>query len=213
MILLRAGIVLGLAAAAGCGKAPAPAQRVAAESVQGNDTAFTTLRPLSAQDAGPPDIVVRPVDTAPPVPAEGYTRLRITYFGSPATVTLQMADDRELRDTTAPRDAGCDGFDGSHSGDVGCRSENRTLEVRSVPAGDAYLEFAAKDPGTIWFSVEAVARDPEQNRYRPGLEFRVHAGDTVQFHLSLPLSNSRDSLRVDPVSGPIDSVPPPPPPR
>src|SRR5690242_15146816 len=53
--LLRPTLLLALAGVAACGKAPASTQRVSAESVQGTDTAYTTMRaPTDTVPAQPP---------------------------------------------------------------------------------------------------------------------------------------------------------------
>jgi hypothetical protein len=208
--VLIAGLGLGLFCG-GCQRTPTQGQSVTAESVQGTDSAFTTMRPLRPGDL---------VEVRPPLVVDGGSpdyglRLEVTYYGSPAVVIVTAPDGQVVRDTTAPRDESCDGFAEQHANDppesdgIGCLSHDRAISIFRSTTGSAFVQFTATDTGSIWFGVETLfgLGSFGSNRYE-GLEFRVHPGETQIFRVTIPDPHGRDSVRVVPITGRPDTVPP-----
>lgn len=211
--LPRLGLMVASMAAAACGKPPAPTQRVVVESVQGNDTAFTAMRPLRPEDRTP---------DRPPIVVQGGRpdyglRLEVTYYGSPAVVIVTAPDGQVVRDTTAPRDESCDGFAEQHANDppesdgIGCLSHDRAISIFRSAVGSAFVQFTPTDTGSIWFAVETLlGQSTFGSNSGEGLEFRVRPGETQIFRVTIPDPHGRDSVRIVSITGRVDTVLPPP---
>src|SRR5689334_15836550 len=104
----RAVLAIALLCALGACEKPTPApQSVTAMSVQGNDTAFTTMRPLPSAESLAALSASRAV---PPAPATRDYAIRLVYDGARAQVVITSPDGQIVRDTTRPRDTSCDDF-------------------------------------------------------------------------------------------------------
>lgn len=195
------------------------AQEVRAVAVQNGESSFTAMRPLRPGDTArglPPIAIDGPTATANRGHPDTEVGVEVTYYGAPATVLVTAPDGQVVRDTTAPRDDSCDGFDEQHANDppesdgIGCLEHDRAIDVEHVPPGDLYVQFSAADTGSIRVSIQTSARFGEGSRYWHGLEFRVRQGTTQIFRVTLPNPHGREPLVVTPLTGSIDSIPLPP---
>ena len=209
----RAVLAILFICALGACEKPTPApESVTTMSVQGNDTAFTAVRPLPSAES------LAALSAAAPRPTArsgDWRWLNITYYGAPARISAWATDGSTAQDTTAPRDDACDGFAEQHANDppesdgIGCLDQNRSIQLERIPPGEALIQFAPTDTGTIFFELEAYSGGPEHNRYWHGLEFRVMPGRIQRFRIRLPVIASTDSLLVESLSGAVDTVLPP----
>lgn len=207
---------LGLGVAlfvSGCGRPAPETQTATAVEVRGGETAFTTVRPLTPALLAQAESL-RKAAAPRPTPRSGDWRwLNITYYGAPARISAWATDGSTAQDTTAPRDDACDGFAEQHANDppesdgIGCLDQNRSIQLERIPPGEALIQFAPTDTGTIFFELEAYSGGAEHNRYWHGLEFRVMPGRIQRFRIRLPAIASTDSLLVESLSGAVDTVP------
>lgn len=190
---------------AGCGRKPPRPQAVTAESVQGNETAFTAVRPL------PPHATIdslREVTVRSGTPTDTGLTLRLIYDGSPARVVITTPDGRVISDTTHPRDESCDNFRSPPGEDgIGCLPDEFGTNVPNTPPGTAYLQFTGTDTGVVGFEMEIV-RGRTSEGYWNGFSFRLKRGETQIFRVTVPPRRGGVRLDAVPITSPVDTVTP-----
>lgn len=205
MIRSQSGIVLALlAGAVACKKAPASARPVTAESVQGADTVFTTMRALTDTVPAPPPRLVDGTNGAPSPAADADGPM--TFFISGVDGFLITDPDGRRIGVVASSRARVHDIPGARldfeqlcsdaPGEDGCTQGEWEADFNRMVAGTYRLEVVGSGAETFTLQVDGSASGVERSFDFKVDPIEVPHGAELAYELKLPPLGSGEPARL-----------------